>query len=464
MKKLTLILASVFAISTTVSAHEHGYTSVNSYADAFVFDEMGVTFSVYPDGEFDFYLPEQGTGTVSNGYVTATFNSGYNYDPYVQYDDFGAVIQVENVPVYYDYYGRVSQIGDVFINYRNRRVCQVGGLYVYYNRHGHYARHTGFINVWNPYFVYRPWYTAFCRPVVNLCFVRTNPYRQFYRPVRYTYYRPYITNIRPCVATIGHTYRPSGYGVTHHRYTQSAGRGERAVVRSRRKVTTADATPRPTSVNRGRATSSSRGNSTYNRSAVSTKPATNRDGYSRTATNSSGSSKPSTSSRQEVSTKPRTTQTAPSRSRTSSTVNRGTTSSKPSSTVNRSTAPRTSSNSGVSRSGSSSRSSAQPAPTTGTQSTSRPSSSRATTSRQTTPSRSSVSSKPRTSSSTSRATSRPQTSSRSTASKPRTSSSSSITSSSSRGSSSVSKAPSRSSSSRSTSGGSATKSTSKQRR
>ncbi|MFT4981727.1 MAG: hypothetical protein ACI9UR_001584, partial [Bacteroidia bacterium] len=50
MKKLTLILASVFTISTAVSAHEFGYMSVNSYADAFVFDEMGVTFSVYPDG------------------------------------------------------------------------------------------------------------------------------------------------------------------------------------------------------------------------------------------------------------------------------------------------------------------------------------------------------------------------------------------------------------------------------
>ncbi len=284
MKKLTLLLASVFGLVSALIAHGNGRANINSYADAFVFDEMGVTFSVYPDGEFDFYLPEQGVNTVSNGYVTATFNSGSNYDPYVQYDDFGAILQVENVAVYYDYYGRVSRIGDVFINYRNRRVSQVGGLYVHYDRYGQYARHTGFINLWNPYFVYRPFYVGFARPAVHLSFVRTNPYRQYYSPIRYAYYRPYVTNIRPHYATIGQTYRPSGgYGRVHNRYAQTAGRGERAVVRSRRKVTTADATPRPSTVNRGTATTASRSNGTYNRSAVSTKPAANRNGSYRTA-------------------------------------------------------------------------------------------------------------------------------------------------------------------------------------
>jgi hypothetical protein len=251
MKKLTLVLASVFAISAQSMAHGNGYATINSYADAFVFDEMGVTFSVYPDGEFDFYLAgnEQAT-TVSNGYVNVTYNSGYDYNPYVQYDDFGAVIQVENVPVWYDYYGRVNQIGDVMISYRDQRICRVGGLQVYYNGYGNYAYHTGYINTWNPYFVYRPFYSCFARPAVNFCFVRTSPYRQYYTPVRYTYYRPYVHNVRPCYATIGHTYQPVGYGQAHHRYTQTAGQGEVAVVRSRRTVTTADATPRPSTVDR----------------------------------------------------------------------------------------------------------------------------------------------------------------------------------------------------------------------
>lgn len=248
MKKLTLTLACVVAVALQTFAHGFGHARINSYADAFVFDEMGVTFSVYPDGEFDFYMANAHCiNTVSNGFVDVTFNSGFNYNPYVQYDDFGAVIQVENVPIYYDYYGRVSQIGDVLINYRNRRVCQVGGLRVFYNPQGYYAYHTGFINVWNPYFVYRPFYVAFARPALNLCFVRTNPYRQFYRPIRYTYYRPYVRNLRPAYATIGRTYTPrsGGYGQVHARYSQSPRANERPVVRERRKITTASVQSRP---------------------------------------------------------------------------------------------------------------------------------------------------------------------------------------------------------------------------
>lgn len=249
MKKLTLIFVGLLAI--TFRSSGYGYSYINSYADGFVFDEMGITFAVYPDGEFDFYLANgQQSNTVSNGYVNVTFNSGYNYNPYVQYDDFGAVIQVENVPIWYDYYGRVTQIGDVMINYNNRRVCQVGGLYVHYNSYGYYAYHTGYINTWNPYFVFRPFYVAFARPVVNMCFVRQTPYRQYYTPVRYAYYRPYVQNVRPCYATIGHTYRPSGHGVAHARYTQTAGRGEVPVRRERSTVTTAQSSQQRPAVNR----------------------------------------------------------------------------------------------------------------------------------------------------------------------------------------------------------------------
>jgi len=46
MKKLTLVLASIFAIAAQSMAHGYGRANINSYADAFVFDEMGVTFSV----------------------------------------------------------------------------------------------------------------------------------------------------------------------------------------------------------------------------------------------------------------------------------------------------------------------------------------------------------------------------------------------------------------------------------
>ena len=339
MKKLTLVLASVFAISAQSMAHGNGFANINSYADAFVFDEMGVTFSVYPDGEFDFYLPgNQQSTTVSNGFVNVTYNSGYNYNPYVQYDDFGAVIQVENVPVWYDYYGRVNQIGDVMISYRDQRVCRVGGLQVYYNGFGNYAYHTGFINTWNPYFVYRPFYACFARPVVNLCFVSASPYRQYYTPVRYTYYRPYWDNVRPCYATIGHTYRPNGYGQAHHRYTQSAGQGEVAVVRSRRTVTTADASPRPSTVNQStvnRADATTQrfaGNATSVRSNNGTRQ-TSDVRQSSSNSNAGRVARPATEVRQPAATQPRTVQSAPARTNTNSRIAPSTSLSRPAATT-----------------------------------------------------------------------------------------------------------------------------------
>ena len=101
MKKLTLLLASVFGLVSISMAHGHGHANINSYADAFVFDEMGVTFSVYPDGEFDFYLGDAcQPSTMSNGYVSATFNSGYDYNPYVQYDDPQICTIMQNVHAY----------------------------------------------------------------------------------------------------------------------------------------------------------------------------------------------------------------------------------------------------------------------------------------------------------------------------------------------------------------------------
>lgn len=353
MKKLTLTLACVVAVALQTFAHGYGYGRINSYADAFVFDEMGVTFSVYPDGEFDFYMENaQCSNTVSNGFVDVTFNSGYNYNPYVQYDDFGAVIQVENVPIYYDYYGRVSQIGDVLINYRNRRVCQVGGLRVFYNPQGYYAYHTGFINVWNPYFVYRPFYVAFARPAINLCFVRANPYRQFYRPIRYTYYRPYVRNVRPAYATIGRTYTPrsGGYGQVHARYSQSPRANERPVVRERRKVTTASVQNRQ-AVTTNRNTVNTRTNSNVNRTATNAVNTRTQAPNTRRAT--ATTARPSSTNVRSIS---RAVQSRPSStSRSVNSSQRNVSSSTPRSTQSRNSAVRSNSRSVVKPAQSSSR-------------------------------------------------------------------------------------------------------------
>src|SRR5690606_28941149 len=159
--------------------------------NAYIFVEGDVEFSVFPDGQFDFvYVGPQTSSqvTISTPNVNVSFNSGYDYDTYVQYDDYGAVIQVENVPIYYDHYGRIIQAGNVDIQYNDRRIVRVGGLHVVYNNYGHFSHCTGVINVFNPYYVYRPWHVYYARPIYSHCVVYDMPYRRYYRPVRYSYH------------------------------------------------------------------------------------------------------------------------------------------------------------------------------------------------------------------------------------------------------------------------------------
>ncbi len=185
----SILLVGISANAKTNSDSEdigRGYDG-NSY----IFVEGDIEFSVFPDGQFDFVYvgPQKGSQvTISTPNVNVSFNSGYNYDTYVQYDDYGAVIQVEDVPIYYDEYGRIAQAGNVDIQYNDRRIVRVGGLHVVYNNYGYFSHCTGVINVFNPYYVYRPWHTYYAPPVYTHCVVYDMPYRRYYQPVRYSYH------------------------------------------------------------------------------------------------------------------------------------------------------------------------------------------------------------------------------------------------------------------------------------
>lgn len=195
---------ALFAKEAEAFAHNRTF----GVANAVIFVENGITFSIYPDGEFDFFIDNPayvGAAYHSNG-VNISFNAGYNYSPWVQYDDYGAVIQIENTPIYYDFYGRINRIGGINVYYNGGRLARVGGLYLYYNPYGQFNRFRGYVNVYNRHFVYRPVYDYFVRPAVGLCLVNPRPYRRYYQPVRYTYYRPYRNNYRRAHAHVGRTY------------------------------------------------------------------------------------------------------------------------------------------------------------------------------------------------------------------------------------------------------------------
>ncbi|MDN3724011.1 hypothetical protein QRD02_06425 [Aequorivita sp. SDUM287046] len=193
MKNLALIFSILFVgFSTNQTSAKNNDNHRKGYnGNAYIFVEGDVEFSVFPDGQFDFvYIGPQTSSQVviNTPNVNISFNSGYDYETYVQYDDYGAVIQVENVPIYYDEYGRITQAGSVDIRYNNRRIVRVGGLNVIYNNYGYFSHCSGVINMHNPYYVYRPWHVYYAPPIYTHCVVYDMPYRRYYSPVRYSYH------------------------------------------------------------------------------------------------------------------------------------------------------------------------------------------------------------------------------------------------------------------------------------
>ena len=190
MKNLFFLIISLVVGLSPTNAETLDATLTRYDGSRYIFVEGGVEFSVYPDGEFDFVLPQLARNAVqvnvNTGPLNISYNSGYNYDPYVQYDDYGAVLQIENVPIYYDNWGRIIQAGDVYINYNNGRIVNVGGLNVFYSG-TRFSHVTGYINVYNKSYVYHPYHNYFYRPFYDRALVYNTPYRRYYRPTRYDY-------------------------------------------------------------------------------------------------------------------------------------------------------------------------------------------------------------------------------------------------------------------------------------
>ncbi|AUS06662.1 hypothetical protein [Pseudotamlana carrageenivorans] len=205
---ILLLIFFVFTLNIT-KTHASNDITTNSYnyahyGKSFIFSVNQVEFSVFPDGQFDFNLLRNNSSvniSINTGNTSISFNSGYNYNSYVQYDEYGAIIQIENIPIYYDDFGRIIGAGSTNISYNNLGfVSRVGGLNIFYNNHNQFIHTSGFINIYNRGYIYRPWHRYYCVPRPNYCVVYSRPYRTLYRPVRYRYTRPFINNNRPRTA------------------------------------------------------------------------------------------------------------------------------------------------------------------------------------------------------------------------------------------------------------------------
>jgi hypothetical protein len=168
MKKITLLVASIFLVGSVANASEIINFSDDNYITATPFNEnepiqfteRGIDFFVFANGEFDFNTrPNDSQGDYY--YKTAGRRSEEanrrpdNFGTLIEHDNFGRVRRVGNTFINYDFNDRVSRIGTVYMKYNRFALAQVGGLQIIYNRFGEIidmfgsvknARNYGFIH------------------------------------------------------------------------------------------------------------------------------------------------------------------------------------------------------------------------------------------------------------------------------------------------------------------------------
>ncbi|WP_010179550.1 hypothetical protein [Aquimarina agarilytica] len=258
MKKFILLTIGILLTSIGLHANTTTYNNINK---PFVFVESGIEFAIFKDGQFDFNVIQPNVGVhINTRNINFSFNTGYDYDAYVQYDDYGAVVQIENTPVFYDYYGRVNRIGNIRLHYNHLGLAyRIGNLNIFYNNYGTYNHCSGYVNAYNINYGYRPHHRYYRIPPANHCIVYNNPYRQTYTVNRcnyVTYRNNYYTGYYNRPYKFRNYNRPGTHvSINHHynsnrtRYTNRSSRNNATYYNNKVRNTRPYTSPRRTTTN-----------------------------------------------------------------------------------------------------------------------------------------------------------------------------------------------------------------------
>jgi hypothetical protein len=164
MKKITLLVASIFLIGSGVAnateRNNRRFPVDFRNADPIVFTERGIEFFVFPDGQFDFNTsPSTGDMYYKSGrrngpnktYGNPASVRNRNYGVKVEHDNMGRVRRIGNVFVNYDANDRIKRVGSVYMTYNRYALTQVGGLQIIYNRRGQIVDIVGAVKGGRPY-------------------------------------------------------------------------------------------------------------------------------------------------------------------------------------------------------------------------------------------------------------------------------------------------------------------------
>jgi hypothetical protein len=144
MKKITLLVASVLLVVNVAKAQRNDRFS---FDEPISFNERGIEFFVFPNGDFDFntrpsdshgefYFRGAGKRGANVQHRGSVARGPINYGVLIEHDSFGRVRRVGNTFINYDSNDRVTRIGSVYMRYNRFALSQVGGLHIIYNRRG----------------------------------------------------------------------------------------------------------------------------------------------------------------------------------------------------------------------------------------------------------------------------------------------------------------------------------------
>ena len=146
MKKITLLVAMIFTTVNFAKTSElnftDGVTTRFGANEPITFEERGIQFFVFSNGDFDFNTrPDDSQGDyffkkAGRRITVSTDRRPANYGVIIEHDSFGRVRRVGNTFINYDFNDRVTRIGTVYMKYDRFMLKQVGGMRIVYNRFG----------------------------------------------------------------------------------------------------------------------------------------------------------------------------------------------------------------------------------------------------------------------------------------------------------------------------------------
>ena len=147
MKKLILLIIGLGFLVPTISASTNNFTN-DGYYDEYSpveFEENGILFFVFPDGEFEFEILQPRHIDLSFRFRNGEVRLGKNLPVRIEQDRYGNILRIVNVFIDYNRFGKVSRIGSVAIYYDHGMICRMGYLNIVYHSMNR-IQYIGYIN------------------------------------------------------------------------------------------------------------------------------------------------------------------------------------------------------------------------------------------------------------------------------------------------------------------------------